>query len=274
MSAVDTVSLQSVTKIFRHRPALFNWLGKERTGATRAVSDVTMEAKAGEALALLGPNGSGKSTLFRLIATMLLPEEGTVLVGGHDAVLDAQAVRRKVGFAVASERSFFPRLTARENLAFFAALEDVPRKLSNERVEETLVITGMAEYGDTLVQKFSSGLYQRLGISRALLKRPSVLLLDEPTRSLDPGAASHLWEWIRASAVKHSTVLIATHNFEEACSVANSVAVLRAGKLISHRALSSSTSMQELRAFYFEQVADGNAGTRQDERRARAAADR
>lgn len=262
---MEPVSLQSVSKVFRHRPALFNWFGKERGGATRAVADVTLTAAAGETLALLGPNGSGKSTLFRLIATMLLPDSGRILVGPDDAVADTQAVRRKVGFAVASERSFYPRLTARENLAFFAALEDVRRSDWNERVEEVLLITGLIEYGDTLVQKFSSGLYQRLGISRALLKRPTVLLLDEPTRSLDPGAAGLFWEWVRESAVKHSTVLIATHNFEEACSVANSVAVLHSGKLISHRSLSGSTSVQELRSFYFQQVEDSATGNTQPE---------
>lgn len=251
---MEAVSLESVTKVFRHRPALFNWLGTERSGATRAVERVTLHADAGQVLALLGPNGSGKTTLFRLIATMLLPDEGRILVGDTEAVANTQAVRRKVGFAVASERSFFPRLTARENLAFFASLEEVPKAIRSSRIEEVLEIAELSSNADTLVQKFSSGMYQRLGISRALLKRPSVLLLDEPTRSLDPGAAEHLWTWIRDFGVKRSAVLIATHNFEEASAVADSVAVLSKGVLLSRKSLSGRIGVDELRSFYFEQV--------------------
>ena len=107
------------------------------------------------------------------------------------------AVRERVGFAVATERSFFPRLSARENLDFFATLDDIPRKRRAERVDELLARTALGDAADTLVMKFSSGMYQRLGIARALIKRPSVVLLDEPTRSLDPGSAAQFWNLVR-----------------------------------------------------------------------------
>src|SRR5437868_114082 len=120
------VLLESVSKKFVHRPVLFGLLG-ERRGSTQALRDVSVAVGRGEVLALLGANGAGKSTLLKLICTMLLPEHGRVTVSGFDAARQGMEVRHRVGFALAHERSFYPRLTARENLNFFAALEDVPR---------------------------------------------------------------------------------------------------------------------------------------------------
>src|SRR5438128_12065831 len=182
-TAMDSVVLDSVTKGFRHRPALFNWLSRERSGETRALVDVSLRVQRGNVLVLLGPNGSGKTTTLKLISTMLLPDAGRVLVEGANTLKETDSVRRHVGFAVSTERSFFPRLSARENLDFFATLDDVPRSERTEKVDEVLALTGLTESADTLVMKFSSGMYQRLGMARALIKKPSVILLDEPTRS-------------------------------------------------------------------------------------------
>ena len=248
------VVLESVSKIFRHRPALGNWIGRERRGETRALQDVSLSAAPGEVLVLVGPNGSGKTTLLKLVSTMLLPDAGRVAVAGADTVRDASRARRAVGFAVAAERSFYPRLTARENLAFFAVLDDVPRAERRERVEWTLERAGLSDAGDTLVMKFSSGMYQRLGIARALLKKPSVLLLDEPTRSLDPAAAARLWKLVRETAGAGSTILLTTHHFDEALAVGDAVAVLARGVLAGQHRLSAGTSLEELRALYFRET--------------------
>ncbi len=123
-------------------------------------------------VALLGPNGSGKTSTLKLISTMLHPDGGSVRVGGFETQRDGGEVRRQVGIAVANERSFFARLSARENLDFFAALEEVPRRERRARIDEVLGDVGLEEHGDTLVMKFSSGMYQRLGLARALIKRP------------------------------------------------------------------------------------------------------
>ena len=123
---MDAIVLESVSKAFRHRPALFNWFGQERCGRTQALDRVTFSVSKGSTLVLLGPNGSGKTTTLKLISTMLLPDSGNVRVAGLDTLRDGKHVRRQVGFAVANERSFFPRLTGRENLDFFAALNEVP----------------------------------------------------------------------------------------------------------------------------------------------------
>ena len=254
-----SVVLESVNKVFRHRPALLNWIGRERAGETRALREVSLSAAAGEVLVLLGPNGSGKTTLLKLVSTMLLPDSGRVEVAGADTVRDAARARRAVGFAVATERSFYPRLTARENLAFFAALDDVPRGERGAQTEWALEKTGLTESGDTLVMKFSSGMYQRLGIARALLKKPAVLLLDEPTRSLDPAAASRFWNLVRETADGGAAVLLTTHHFDEAMAVGDAVAVLSRGALAGLHRLSAGTSMEDLRAFYFRETEAGDA---------------
>jgi len=255
---MDTVVLESVSKIFRHRPALFNWLGQERGGRTRALDNVSLRVSPGEVLVLLGPNGSGKTTVLKLISTVLLPEEGRVLVEGSDTRHQANRVRKHVGFAVASERSFFPRLTARENLEFFAALDDVPRVSRAAMIDRMLKQTGLSDAADSLVMKFSSGMQQRLGIARALLKTPSVILLDEPTRSLDPGSATRFWRLVRDMKERGSTVLLATHSFNEAAAVADIVAVLHQGALAGSLPVRNTTTVENLRSFYFDTTGDAD----------------
>lgn len=249
---MDRVVFESVDKRFRHRAALFNWLGKERGGETIALKNVAFTAAGSEVLAVLGPNGSGKTTTLKLISTMLLPDGGSVRVGGFDTLRDAGKVRRQVGIAVATERSFFPRLSARENLEFFGALDEVPRGERTQRIDDVLRDTGLDEQADTLVMKFSSGMYQRLGIARALVKRPSVLLLDEPTRSMDAATTAHFWVTIRTLAAQQTTVLLATHNFAEAAAVADRLLVLHRGEMLANRALGEGESAEALRSFYFQ----------------------
>ena len=248
---MDGVVLESVSKVFRHRPALFNWIGRERTGATQALEELSLEVPPGRVLVLLGPNGSGKTTVLKLISTMLLPDRGRVVVHGADTQLHPEQVRAHVGFAVAAERSFFPRLSARENLDFFAALENVPRSLRARKVGEVLEAVELTHAADTLVMKFSSGMYQRLGIARALIKQPSIVLMDEPTRSVDPASAAHCWNLVRGLPARGATVILATHSFQEAVAVGDFVAILHQGKAAGLRAISEPMGAEELRAFYF-----------------------
>ena len=248
---MKAVVLESVSKLFRHRPVLFNWMARERAGETCALNHFSLRVSAGEVLVLLGPNGSGKTTTLKLVSTLLLPDTGRVLVQGADTLTQGGQVRKQVGFAVAAERSFFPRLSARENLDFFAALENIPRKSRAAKVDEVLEQTGLLQAADTLVMKFSTGMYQRLGIARALVKQPSILLLDEPTRSLDPALAARFWELVRELAGSACTVLLATHSLHEAAAVGDTVAVLYQGSLAAQQRISARTSVDELRAFYF-----------------------
>ncbi len=255
---MDAVVFNSVSKRFRHRPALFNWLGRERGGATEALRGVSLRVATGGVLVLLGPNGSGKTTALKLISTMLIPDAGAVTVCGADTQRDGDSVRRKVGFAMANERTFFPRLTARENLDFFAVLEDVSREERSQRIDEKLAVTGLADAADTLVMKFSSGMYQRLGVARALLKNPEILLLDEPTRSLDPGSALRFWPFVGQLVAAKTTVVLTTHNFQEAAAVGDQVAVLRRGVLRAERRFSRGASIDAIQEFYFQAAPDND----------------
>jgi ABC-2 type transport system ATP-binding protein len=247
----DGVVFEGVSKVFRHRPALFNWMGRERGGETRALHDVSFRVPSSKILVLLGPNGSGKTTTLKLVSTMLLPDKGRVSVGGAATAQNAAEVRRHVGFALSNERSFFPRLSARENLEFFASLDEVPRTGRKQRINDVLSRVELLDAADTLVMKFSSGMYQRLGIARALLKQPAVLLLDEPTRSLDPASTNHFWKLVRLLANQGTTVMLATHNFNEAVAVGDLVAILHRGELAAFRK-AGDCSVEELRQFYFQ----------------------
>src|SRR5436190_3414332 len=248
---MNMVVLESVSKTFRQR-AFFSRTVNEETHALRQVS---LEVAAGEVLGLLGPNGSGKSTTLKLISTVLLPDAGRVSVAEFNTRSQGQQVRRCVGFALASERSFFPRLTARENLEFSAALENVSRRDCRGRVESALQQVAMRDAADQQVMKFSSGMHQRLGIARALLKKPSVLLLDEPSRSLDLAAAAQLWDLIQDLATSGMSILIATHNFAEAVEVCDRVAILRKGSVVA-LSRTSNRSDQQLRDFYLALIGE------------------
>jgi ABC-2 type transport system ATP-binding protein len=245
--------LDSVSKTFFPRLGLLD-RSRSRPAPIHAVKNVSLTVERGEVLVLLGPNGSGKSTLLKLVATMLLPDAGRIEVDGIDAVRHAQQVVRKIALAVTSERSFFPRLTARENLEFYATLDEVPAALRPRRVEEVLEITGLASDADRLVQTFSAGMYRRLGIARALLKNPVLLLLDEPSSSLDPETTAAFWVWVRQSARTGTAIALATHNFEEAVTVGNRVAMFRQGELAACSEIGSRTSVEELRRTYHQNV--------------------
>jgi ABC-2 type transport system ATP-binding protein len=249
---MNTVVFESVHKVFRQRGFFFL---QKSEAETHAVKGISLTVSAGEVLGLLGPNGSGKSTTLKLISTMLLPDRGEVRVQGLDTRGHGQEVRRRVGFAVASERSFFPRLTVRENLEFFAALENVRRREVSDRVESVLSWVSLINVAGKQVMKLSSGVYQRLGIARAMIKEPAILLLDEPSRSLDAAAADELWSLIQELSVRGTTVFLATHNFEEATAVCDRVALLKQGELIALEK-AGNFAAQELRDFYLEITAD------------------
>jgi ABC-2 type transport system ATP-binding protein len=245
---MHSIILDSVHKVFRPTGFLFPRRNKTETYAIKGIS---LSISRAEVLALLGPNGSGKSTTLKLISTVLLPDRGTILVNGADTREQAQRVRQQVGFAIASERSFFPRLTVRENLDFFAAFEDIPRRERGRAVAVVLNDVALEHHADKQVMKLSSGLQQRLGIARALIKRPRVLLLDEPTRSLDPAAANQLWSLVRHLAQGGTTVVLATHNFAEAICAADRVAILQKGQLRALRHTAGLTA-EQLRVHYLQ----------------------
>lgn len=247
------LKVESVDKVFRHRPRLRNLIGKERTGSTQALRNVTLAAEKGQILVLLGPNGSGKSTLLKVIAGLLSPDKGSVLLADVAVHEHLPEMRRRIGMAISNERSFYPRLTARENLEFFAILEDVSPALIGERIPLLLEEAGLSFAQDTLAMKFSTGMYQKLGLARALIKEPDLLLLDEPTRSLAPEGVAAFHQQLKALRGKGTTVLLATHSFDEATAVGDSIVVLFEGA-VAARSEHQHLDGEQLAALYFSTI--------------------
>ena len=200
-----------------------------------AISGVSLSIREGEFFGLLGPNGAGKSTLFKMLATLILPDEGTAFVSGIDVTEDGAAVRQILTPVVPDERSLYWRLSARENLRLYAALHQTDAAKSEGAVSEMLEVVGLADTAEKMVGQFSSGMKQRLLIARALLARPRVLLLDEPTRSLDPLSAKAFRTFLREEIADAQgvTILLATHNAEEALELCDRLAVLNHGRLLA-----------------------------------------
>lgn len=233
---MSVVSLRGLTKHFAVRRRWVDLLFRPRAPErVTVVQDVTCDVQAGEFFGLLGPNGAGKTTLLKMLATLIVPDEGTATVGGFDIVQHPAAVRRVLTPVISDERSLHWRLSAIENLRLFATLCGVPAREVGGRVAGVLATVGLEGTGAQLVATFSSGMKQRLLIARALLSRPRVLILDEPTRSLDPVSARSFRAFLRDEIVgrQRCTVLLATHNAEEAFELCDRIAVLNRGTLLA-----------------------------------------
>lgn len=204
-------------------------------GPVRALHHVDLAVPLGTSTALVGRNGAGKSTLIRVLATSVRPDSGRVSVCGRDVVGDALGARRQIGLALGEDRSFFWRLSGRKNLEFFGRLYGVPGNQLDERVADVLAAVELSEVADRRVDRYSTGMRSRLGIARALLGAPPVLLLDEPTRSLDPATAGSVRAiFRRLLSAGDRCALLATHDLEEAALLADQVVVMRAGEVVEH----------------------------------------
>ena len=201
----------------------------------QALSGVSLSIERGEFFGLLGQNGAGKTTLFKILATLIIPDSGRAIVDGCDSAKDVAEVRKRLVPVVADERSLRWRLDARENLRLYAVLYRVPRAEVSTRIERVLEIVDLAGTGARMVGQFSSGMKQRLLVARALLGRPRVLLLDEPTRGLDPLSARSLRAFLKDEICRRQgcTIVLATHNAEEAFHLCDRVAILDKGRVLT-----------------------------------------
>ncbi len=232
---MNEIETEHLSKRFRRLRGYRDLLVLNRRQPTDlAVDDVSVSVRRGELFGLLGENGAGKTTLIRMLTTTLLPTSGSASVGGHDVVRQPQAVRRLIGLASGDERSFYWRLTGRQNLEYFAALNHVPKTGTRARIDELLDTLGVAEYADRRFDHFSSGTRQRFGLARAMLTDPRILFLDEPTRALDPIAADELRRHIVDHVVgeRGCTVLLATHTLSEAEAICDRVAIIHRGRVV------------------------------------------
>jgi ABC-2 type transport system ATP-binding protein len=195
-----------------------------------ALHDVDLEVRRGEVVGLVGPNGAGKTTLLKIIATLLEPTEGTVAVDGLDVVARAAEVRRRIGLVLADDRALYWRLTGRQNLEFFAVMQGLGRRAAKARAARMLETFGLAGR-DRLVFGYSSGMRSRLSIARAMLGDPSLLVLDEPTRALDPVATADVGRVLRATAARGVSVLLSSHRLEEIEAVCDRIVVIVGGSI-------------------------------------------
>ncbi len=200
-------------------------------GTLAAVDGVTFSVAEGEFFALLGPNGAGKTTLLHMLTTLVEPTAGRASVMGHDVVRDAKAVRWTLGM-VFQDPAVDERLTAAENLEIHAVLYGIPKGDRGKAVDEALTWGSLLEVEKRRVGTFSGGMKRRLELARALMHRPKVLFLDEPTLGLDPQGRRHLWEQIGTLREQGMTVFMTTHNLPEA-EACDRVAIIDHGKLIA-----------------------------------------
>jgi ABC-2 type transport system ATP-binding protein len=213
---------------------------RTRTGVLRrtakvvdAVRGVDFTVQRGELFGLLGPNGAGKTTTIKMLITLLLPTSGSARVLGHDVVDDAREVRKRVGYVFGGERGLYERLSARDNLRYFAELYAVPAREQPARIGELLELVGLSGREKERVEGYSRGMRQRLHIARGLLHRPEVLFLDEPSIGIDPVGARELRSTVANLVEQGTTVLLTTHYMFEADELCNRIAVITGGRIVA-----------------------------------------
>jgi ABC-2 type transport system ATP-binding protein len=232
----DVIAVSSLEKFFP--PARSGWrsLLQPFTQPTeRALAGVSFSVRAGEAVAIVGPNGAGKSTLLRILATLVLPTRGSASIAGHDVERWAPAARRQLGYHTGGDEGFYGRLSGRENLSFFGAMNNMSQADIRQRISATAERMGIASDLDRQVRTLSTGISHRLGLARALLHQPALLLLDEPTRSLDPLAAADFRKLIKDDLVRRlgTTLLFASHTLSEVEEIADRVLILDRGLVVA-----------------------------------------
>jgi ABC-2 type transport system ATP-binding protein len=229
MFAIETFGL---TKRFPRGSQWRRLLRGAPAGGVTAVDGVDLSVQRGELFGLLGPNGAGKTTLVKLLCTLILPSAGSARVNGFDLHQVAQ-IQSTVGLVTGDERSFYWRLSGRQNLRFFGALHGLQGAELDQRVEAALARAELMDEANRQFQTYSTGIRQRLAIARGLLNDPQIIFMDEPTRSLDPTATTHLHTFIRDELVRRRgvTVFLTTHRLREAELLCDRLAIMDHGRI-------------------------------------------
>ncbi len=237
--SIKTINLAKSFRKKKHK-GIFGFLKKGNQKeklekeVTVALDHVNLRIRTGELFGLLGPNGAGKTTLVKCLSTILIPDEGTAIINGFDIRKQTTLVRASLGMVIGGERTLYWKLTARDNLMYFASLYKMPRKRIKERVDELLETMNLLDRADERLEDYSTGMRQKVAIARALLHDPPVLLLDEPTLGLDPTFSRQIRNQIRELSKKEGkTVLLATHYMEEADELCDRIAIVNEGKIIA-----------------------------------------
>lgn len=207
---------------------------KKKFKEFEAVKGISFEAKEGEVLGLLGENGAGKTTTLRMLATMLKPTEGTAKINGYDLLKEPEKVRGEIGILFGGEVGIYDRLTARENIRYFAELNNMKKTDIEKRINELSNMLDMNEYIDKRVAKFSRGMKQKVSIARAIVHDPNVMLFDEPTSGLDVTATRVVHDFIQTCRAEGKVIIFSSHTMSEVEKLCDKVVIINKGDIVAN----------------------------------------
>ncbi|MBA7538536.1 ABC transporter ATP-binding protein NatA [subsurface metagenome] len=243
------IQVEGLTKIFNDK----------KRGEVIAINNLNFNCRKGQIFGLLGPNGAGKTTTLRILATMILPTKGKVMVNGYNVVKEASKVRRQIGF-LSSETGLYDRFTPRETVKFFGRINGMKDKAIKKRMAEIFHNLDMEDFQDVRVNKLSTGMKQKLSIARSIIHNPPVLILDEPTVGLDIITARTVIEYVKRFRDRGKCIIYSTHIMREAEKLCDVIAIIHQGNLIAQgtlEELKKNSSSDDLEEIFFELIAKG-----------------
>jgi len=239
---VPIVSVEGLTKIYRSR----------RRGEVKAVDGVSFDVAPGEIVGILGPNGAGKTTTIKCLCTLLVPTSGRMTVDGVDVVAHPRAATEKLAAVLEGNRNIYWRLTARENLEFFAALNGIPRRTVRLLIEELIERFHLGEHRNADARTLSRGMQQKLAVACAFVKQTPILLLDEPTLGLDLETSFELREMMRTMAAENGrTILLSSHDMNVVQDVCERVVIVNNGKIVTADRVANLLDLFRVRSYSF-----------------------
>ena len=243
------IQVEGLTKIFHDK----------KRGKIVAVNNLQFNCQKGQVFGLLGPNGAGKTTTLRILATMILPTKGEIMVNGLDVVKHAAKVRRQIGF-LSSETGLYDRFTPRETILFFGRINGMEDKIIEKRIAEIFQNLDMEDFQDVRVNKLSTGMKQKLSIARSIIHNPPVLILDEPTVGLDIITAKTVIEYVKSFRDQGKCIIYSTHIMREAEKLCDRIAIIHQGNLIAQgtlEELKKNSLFDDLEEIFFELINQG-----------------
>jgi ABC-2 type transport system ATP-binding protein len=230
MSSEDiAIEVKDLVRVYKTGQGLFRQKKKEKV----AVDGISFSVRKGELFGMLGPNGAGKTTTIKMMTTLLLPTSGSISILGNDVAEKPTEVRKHIGFVLGGEKGLYYRITARQNLRYFADLYGVPMSERERRIDELLERVDLKDRADDKVEDYSRGMKQRLHLAKGLINDPEVIFMDEPTIGLDPQAARDARAMIKGLVADGKTMLLTTHYMYEADELCARIAVINKGKIVA-----------------------------------------